>query len=195
MKLPISKLGLGAIVLATLTAVSAVAQQSIATLSATPLLSAANSSPDSLAAADPNVELISTPSASSALVRGAALPLKPQPTTKPSENQPSLGEVRIWKGLIIAQHSAAAFDAWSTRRSIESGNGYERNVLMRPFANSAAIYPILQIAPFGFDFVSHRMMRSQSRIFRKTWWLPQAASTAASLWCGSRNLRVASLKR
>ena len=134
-----------------------------------------------------------------AVPNAAILPLTPQPVLRPkaihSEGGPSQRELRIWKSLLIAEHSAAAFDAWSTRRSIESGNGFERNVLVRPFANSAAIYPALQIAPLGFDYLSHRMMRSQNRLFRKTWWLPQAASTAASLWCGSRNLRVANLKR
>src|SRR5262249_46499606 len=130
---------------------------------------------------------------------GAMVPLTPQPVLKPttiqSENGASQRELRIWKTLLIAQHSAAAFDAWTTRRSIESGNGYERNVLMKPFADSAAIYPMLQIAPAGFDYLSHRMMRSQNRIFRKTWWLPQLVSTGASVWCGSRNLRVANLHR
>ena len=134
-----------------------------------------------------------------ALSSAAMLPLTPQPVLKPStiqpENGPTQRELRIWKTLLIAQHSAAAFDAWTTRRSIESGNGFERNILVRPFANSAAIYPALQVVPFGFDYLSHRMMRSQNRLFRKTWWMPQAASTAASLWCGSRNLRVADLKR
>lgn len=57
----------------------------------------------------------------------------------------SAREVRIWDGLMVAQRSAMVFDAWSTRRSIERGNGYDRNVLMQPFANSAAIYP----APAG----------------------------------------------
>jgi len=129
----------------------------------------------------------------------AMLPLTPQPVLKPTTNQHESGasqrELRIWKTLLIAQHSAAVFDAWTTRRSIESGNGYERNVLVRPFASSPAIYPALQVAPLAFDYLSHRMMRSENRLFRKTWWLPQAASTVASLWCGSRNLRVASLKR
>lgn len=134
-----------------------------------------------------------------AVSSGAMLPLTPQPVLKPTpiqpENGPSQRELRIWKTLVIAQHSAAGFDAWTTRRSIESGNGFERNILVRPFANSAAIYPALQVVPFGFDYLSHRMMRSGNRLFRHTWWIPQVASTTASLWCGSRNLRVADLKR
>ena len=133
------------------------------------------------------------------LPSSGVLPLTPQPILKPtvtrSEGSPSARELRLWKGLLIAEHSAAVFDAWTTRESLQSGNGYERNPLLKPFANSAAIYPVLQVAPVGFDFLSRRMMRSQNRLLRKTWWLPQLVSTGASLWCGARNLRVADLKR
>lgn len=133
------------------------------------------------------------------LSSAAALPLTPQPVLKPTavhrEAGPGAREMRVWKGLLVAEHSAAIFDAWTTRESLKSGNGYERNPLLKPFADSAAIYPMLQIAPVGFDFLSHRMMRSQNRFLRKTWWVPQLVSTGASLWCGSRNLRVANLNR
>lgn len=121
-----------------------------------------------------------------------------RPIVKPairSEHGPSQREIQIWRGLLIAQHSAAFFDAWTTRQSLQSGNGYERNILVKPFANSVAIYPVLQVAPLGFDLLSHRMMRSENRVLRKTWWLPQAASITASIWCGSRNLNVANLRR
>jgi hypothetical protein len=133
-----------------------------------------------------------------------ALPLKPgyvepQPLVKGSlhskTDRPSLRQVWIWEGLLAAEHSAAAFDGWTTRRSLTSGNGYERDPLMKPFANSAAIYPMLQIAPFGVDLVSHRMMSSRHAFFRRTWWIPQTVSIAASFWSGARNLHVAELKR
>ncbi len=104
-------------------------------------------------------------------------------------------EVIAWRALIVAQHSAAVFDAFSTRRALTSGNGYERDPLMKPFANSAVIYPATQAAPLLFDFLGYRMMRSQNRYLRRAWWLPQAASFAGSVWCGSRNLHVANLKR
>jgi hypothetical protein len=109
--------------------------------------------------------------------------------------EPSQREIRTWRGLLLAEHSAAIFDAWTTRESLISGNGYERNPLMKPFADSAAIYPALQVTPVGFDFLSHAMMRSRNPLLRKTWWLPQATSIAASIWCGSRNIRVANLHR
>lgn len=133
------------------------------------------------------------------LPTAVGLPLTPQPILKPTSKRaeiaPSVHELRVWKGLILAEHSAAIFDGWTTRQSVQSGNGYERNPLLKPFADSAAIYPMLQVAPVGLDFLSHRMMRSQNRFFRKTWWVPQLASTGASLWCGARNLRVANLNR
>jgi len=195
MKLRMARNWLGIAVLGSVTGTAVFGQQAnVATPPASGVLAAAHVSWDSIAPADPSPELSASPSASNSLLRTAVLPAKPQPV-RTADNQPTDREVRIWKTLVVAQHSAAAFDAWSTRRSIESGNGYERNVLMRPFANSVAIYPMLQIAPFGFDFLSHRMMRSQNRFFRKTWWLPQLASTGASLVFGARNLRVADLKR
>lgn len=118
-----------------------------------------------------------------------------RPSTRVERTLPSAKQVHIWEGLILAEHSAAAFDAWSTRKSITSGNGYERDPLMKPFANSAAIYPMLQAVPLGMDFLSRRLMRSNNRLFRGVWWLPQSVSFGASIWCGSRNLHVANLKK
>jgi len=109
--------------------------------------------------------------------------------------RPSVKEIRLWRSLVIAEHSAALFDAWSTRRSISSGNGYERNPLIKPFANSPAIYPVLQVAPLGVDFLSHRLMRSNNAFLRRVWWVPQVASVGGSLWVGARNIHVADLKR
>jgi hypothetical protein len=121
------------------------------------------------------------------------LAMIPQSLKSVPRLEPSQREIKMWRGLLVAEHSAAIFDAATTRDSLASGNGYERNPLVRPFANSPAIYPALQIAPVAFDFLSHAMMRSRNPLLRKTWWLPQATSMAASLWCGSRNIHVANL--
>jgi hypothetical protein len=110
-------------------------------------------------------------------------------TTLPEK--PSVKQERIWWALTAAQHGAATFDAWSTRQSLASGNGYERNPLMKPFAGSAAIYPVIQVMPVGLDFLSRRMMQSRHGFFRKTWWLPQTIATAGFVWSGANNLRVA----
>lgn len=108
---------------------------------------------------------------------------------RPAENK------RLWLALSAAQHSAAGFDAWSTRRSIQSGNGHEANPLVAPFANSAAVYPALQIVPLGFDFLARRMIRSSHRPIRQMWWLPQAACTSISVWSGIHNLNIANLSK
>ena len=107
----------------------------------------------------------------------------------PRDSSPA--EQRSWVALSLMAHGAAAFDAYSTRESLESGHGYERNPLMRPFAGSAAVYPAAQVLPFGLDYLSRRMMRSNKGLFRHTWWLPQLAATAGSTWLGVRNLHVA----
>ena len=146
-------------------------------------------------------QLALAPSAVLSAEAGAVQPLGVEPVHPAAaifvsrrESEPSRAAVRSWQALLIGQHAAAVFDAWSTRQALISGNGYERDPLMKPFANSATIYPATQVAPALFDFLAYRMMRSHNPYLRRTWWLPQAASFAGSMWCGSRNLRVANLK-
>lgn len=139
----------------------------------------------SQASADPvllPVATLSSPAQPIMAVSTPSLPEKPKVSVR---------QQRIWWALTAAQHGAATFDAWSTRKALTSGNGYERNPLMRPFANSAAIYPAIQVLPVGLDFVSQRMMRSRHGFFRKTWWVPQTLATAGFVWSGARNLNVA----
>jgi hypothetical protein len=96
---------------------------------------------------------------------------------------------RLWWTLSIAQHSAATFDAWSTNRSIASGN-HESNPLLKPFAGSAAIYGAIQAGPTAFDFLGRRMQHSQNRLVRRMWWVPQVVGTGASLFAGAHNLSI-----
>ena len=98
---------------------------------------------------------------------------------------------RKWLGLSIAAHSAAGFDAWSTRRVLSSVPGaQEMNPLLRPFAGNASMYAAVQVAPTVLDLVSRRMMRSRHEFLRNTWWLPQAVSAAVSVVSGVHNLGV-----
>jgi hypothetical protein len=97
---------------------------------------------------------------------------------------------RLWIGLSIAQHGAATFDAWSTRRVISSGAGQELNPMLRPFAGNASLYVAVQVAPAILDYVGHRMMYSQHAWARRTWWVPQALGTAMSVVSGVHNMGV-----
>jgi hypothetical protein len=94
-----------------------------------------------------------------------------------------------WLALSIAQHGAATFDAWSTRRAINEGH-QEMNPLLRPFAGNASLYAAIQVGPSIFDYVGRRMQRSDKRVLREFWWLPQSLGTAASLFAGAHNLSV-----
>jgi hypothetical protein len=105
--------------------------------------------------------------------------------------EPSARELSVWRALVGVQHGAAFFDAWSTRQSIASGNGVERNPLLKPFAGSSAIYAATQISPTALDLLSRRMMRSANPVLRRTWWLPQTIATVGSILCGVRNIHVA----
>lgn len=100
----------------------------------------------------------------------------------------------MWRGLVAVSHSAAVFDAWSTRNSLSQGHGYERNPLMRPFAGNGSIYAATQVAPVGLDFLSRYMLRRNNGLVRKLWWVPQTAFTAGSIWVGVRNVHVANAR-
>ncbi len=98
---------------------------------------------------------------------------------------------KLWYALVAAGHGAATFDAWATRRVIQSGRGHELNPLLKPFANSNALYAAVQVGPALFDFLGRRMMRSEKPWVRRMWWLPQTLGTAASFWSGAHNLALA----
>jgi|SRR5690348_4850306 len=96
---------------------------------------------------------------------------------------------RDWLALTIAQHSAATFDAWSTRRAISRG-AYETDPLLRPFSRNASLYAAVQAGPFLLDYVGRRMMTSRHGWMRRTWWIPQVVSITAFFVSGTHNLSI-----
>lgn len=119
------------------------------------------------------------------MIEPVVKPVIVERTAKPEQRQPNS---RNWYLLAAASHGAAGFDAWTTRRSMQSG-AVELNPLLKPFANSNAIYPALQVGPTVSSYLAKRMMRSNRPLYRKLWWVPQVASTAVSLTCGIKNSR------
>jgi hypothetical protein len=97
---------------------------------------------------------------------------------------------RAWLMLSIAEHSAATFDAYSTRLAISKGAS-EADPMMQPFAHSPALYGAIQVCPLVLDFAARRMERSQHSFLRRTWWMPQAAATGIFLFSGAHNVHVA----
>jgi hypothetical protein len=106
---------------------------------------------------------------------------------RPSE---SAGQRKLWYALTLSGSTAAAFDAWSTRRTISEGYGIEGNPLLRPFSHSNAMYAATQVSPLVMDFIGKRMMTSQHKWMRNMWWLPQSAGTSFSLYAGVHNVRM-----
>jgi hypothetical protein len=100
------------------------------------------------------------------------------------------GQKKMWLGLAIAQHSAATFDAWSTRRAITQNGAQELNPMLKPFAKNSSIYAATQVGPALLDLLGHRMMTSRHPLLRHTWWLPQVLGTAASVAGATHNLGV-----
>lgn len=94
---------------------------------------------------------------------------------------------RMWYALVVAGHSAATFDAWTTRRALSSGQGHELNPLLKPFARSGMLYVAVQASPALMDYLGRRMMRSRHGWVRRMWWLPQSAETALSIASGIHN--------
>jgi len=109
----------------------------------------------------------------------------PPPTFRPPYELPATHR-RLWLALSTAEHSAATYDAWSTRRALAAGR-VEADPLMRPFAGSAALYPAIQLVPFGLDYLAHRLQRS-SGWGHRIWWVPQSAATVTFLFSGSYNI-------
>ena len=97
---------------------------------------------------------------------------------------------KIWYGLIVAGHSAAVFDAYTTRRAVSGGYGTESNPIMRPFAHSNAMYFATQVSPAVMDYLGHKMLTSEHGWMRRTWWVPQVAGTSLSVTAGIHNYRL-----
>ena len=97
---------------------------------------------------------------------------------------------QMWIGLGIAEHSAATFDAWTTRRAMTTVGAQELNPLLKPFAGNASLYAAIQVGPVVMDYVGKKMMYSRHNWVRRMWWVPQSASFATSLFCGAHNLGV-----
>jgi hypothetical protein len=97
---------------------------------------------------------------------------------------------KIWYGLMVAGHSGAAFDAWSTRRALSGNWGTEADPLMRPFAHSGAIYAATQVAPLLMDFIGRRAMNSERPWVRRLWWVPQTVGASMSFQAAIHNVGV-----
>jgi hypothetical protein len=132
----------------------------------------------------------SSSSAAEGIAPGSAsilnAPIKPaviRPVESPRQR-------KIWYALLVTGHSAAVFDACSTRRAISGGYGTEGDPLMRPFAGSGAMYAATQVSPAVMDYLGHRMMNSNHGLMRRFWWLPQVAGASFSFGAGIHNYRV-----
>jgi len=95
-----------------------------------------------------------------------------------------------WYALMFVGHSAAVFDAWSTRRAISGNYGTEGNPLLRPFSHSNAMYAATQVSPAVMDFLGRKMMTSRHAWMRKLWWVPQSAGASVSFVSAAHNMSV-----
>ena len=145
-------------------------------------------------AAEPNAELPEAPlpltMVKSATPMAFLRPANPLTVSVNELREENRRNQRTWLGLVIAEHSAATFDAWSTRHAITTAGAQELNPLLKPFAKNASLYAAIQVAPVLMDFAARKMMYSHHSWVRRMWWAPQSASFVSSLFCGAHNLTV-----
>lgn len=162
-----------------------------------PKSSAADTSVASKSAADSpklvaeNRELPDAPVAKAEASEPAEVAIRPfsNAPVKPALERPAPTprQRALWYTLMAAGHGAAAFDAWSTRRALTANAGTESDPFMRPFVHSNALYAATQVSPAVMDFVGRRMMTSSHPMFRRFWWVPQAAGAGFSFGAGMHN--------
>ena len=116
----------------------------------------------------------------------------PELSTKESKFREAISQPsrRQWLALAFLQHSAAVFDAYSTRQAVGHG-AVEDNPMLRPFAGSGAIYAATQVTPLFLDLAAYHMQRSEYSLLRRFWWMPQTLSAGLSIFSGVHNLHVA----
>ncbi len=100
---------------------------------------------------------------------------------------PTRRQRALWYSFVAAGHSAAVFDAWSTRRALSANAGTESDPFLRPFAHSNALYATTQVSPAVMDYLGRRMMTSSHLFVRRFWWVPQVAGASFSLSAGMHN--------
>jgi hypothetical protein len=100
---------------------------------------------------------------------------------------PTARQQKLWFTFMAVGHSAAAFDAYSTRRAISGNYGTEGNPLFRPFSHSNAIYAATQVSPAVMDYVGRRMLTSSHPTLRRFWWVPQVVGAGFSFSAGMHN--------
>jgi hypothetical protein len=127
-------------------------------------------------------------SSSSRAAAGEPVILAPVKRKRPEAA--GIGVPKMWFVLGAMEHGAATFDAWSTRRNITAGTAHEMNPMLQPFANSNAMYAAVQVAPVLFDLLSKHMLHSSRSWERKSWWVPQTASTVTSILSGAHNMAI-----
>ena len=143
-------------------------------------------------AISPAIESTASARASYSAQTVSTIHISEQNTIKPTRNigVESYPSRRGWLLLSAAAHGAATFDAYSTRQSIAAGN-VETDPLIRPFANSPAIYAAIQASPLVMDFAALKMQHSSNHFVRRLWWVPQSTGAAMSLFAGAHNLSIA----
>jgi hypothetical protein len=102
----------------------------------------------------------------------------------------SRNEKMTWYSLMIATHTGAALDAWSTRRALSGNFGREGDPLMRPFAHSKTLYLATQVTPLLMDIIGRRAMTSERPWLRKLWWVPQSTMATVSFEAAIHNIGV-----
>jgi len=91
--------------------------------------------------------------------------------------------------ILLLNHGAATFDAWSTRyMASRYPGGYEANPLERPFVNSNALYLTSQVDATIADFLFlHKWKNRKLQIAAS---LFEGGTSSGHIYAGIHNLRL-----
>lgn len=119
---------------------------------------------------------------------GSVAPFSTAPVKPAVERpMPTRRQRAEWYTLVAVGHSAAVFDAWSTRNAVSQHYGTESDPFLRPFAHSNSLYAATQVSPLVMDYLGRRFMTSSHPMLRKFWWVPQVAGASFSFSAGAHN--------
>lgn len=120
------------------------------------------------------------------------LPDKPQPrlalssfvgSTYSDFEGRELPHKKAWVILSLTTYAATMTDTGQTIYHMDHG-GVEINPIARPFVEAPhPLYVASSLAEATLcNVLGSKMQRSNKKIFRKTWWLPQALQISGSAW-------------
>lgn len=91
---------------------------------------------------------------------------------------------KIWPHIVLTAVNATAtgMDYSITRYGVSHNIGTEANPMLRPFVHNNSIYAVGTVETGFCAYLGWKMHRSNKKIFRATWWMPQTVNTIGHIY-------------